>query len=313
MMHGQSDSDLTSLAPSSPRSPKRPVYYVLSPSRDSHDEDKSSSIHPTPAFNSPMESPSHPSYGRHSRASSGSRVSGTYGSSAASSTNIGRKGRSKRHDKGWRECNVIEEEGDYDEMYRSKGFRRRCQIMIGIFGFVAIFSVFCLIIWGASRPFKPEIRVKSLTVHNLYFGQGSDMTGVPTKMITTNCSMKMNVYNPATFFGIHVSSVPVKLMFSEIMVASGELKKYYQSRKSHKTVRVKLEGIKVPLYGAGASLVMSDKKGVPVRLLFDVRSKGYVVGKLVKSKHLRHVSCSLSIDSRTNKPIRLRKHSCTYE
>ncbi|WCJ42483.1 Late embryogenesis abundant protein group 2 [Euphorbia peplus] len=308
MMHGQSDSDLTSLAPSSPRSPKRPVYYVVSPSRDSHDEDKSSSIHPTPT-----DSPSHPSYGRHSRASSGSRVSGPYGSSAASSVNNGRKGRSKRHDKGWRECNVIDEEADYDDLYTSKGFHRRIRVFIGIFGFVGIFTVFCLVIWGASRPFKPEIRVKSLTVHNLYFGQGSDLTGVPTKMITTNCSMKMNVYNPATFFGIHVSSVPVKLMFFEIVVASGELKKYYQSRKSHKTVTVKLEGIKVPLYGAGASLVMSDDKGVPLRLVFDLRSKGNVVGKLVKSKHLRHVSCSLYVHSRTVKPIRLKHGSCTYD
>lgn len=66
--------------------------------------------------------------------------------------------------------------------------------------------------------------LQSLTVHNFYFGEGSDMTGVPTKMLTMNCSMKMNVYNPATFFGIHVSSTPVNLMFSEIAVATGEVR-----------------------------------------------------------------------------------------
>jgi hypothetical protein len=68
MQSAKSESDITSLAPSSPsRSPKRPVYYVQSPSRDSHDGDKSSSMHATPISNSPMESPSHPSFGRHSR------------------------------------------------------------------------------------------------------------------------------------------------------------------------------------------------------------------------------------------------------
>lgn len=65
---------------------------------------------------------------------------------------------------------------------------------------------------------------QSLTVHNFYFGEGSDSTGVPTKMLTVNCSVKMSVYNPATFFGIHVSSAPVNLMYSEIAVATGQVR-----------------------------------------------------------------------------------------
>lgn len=67
--------------------------------------------------------------------------------------------------------------------------------------------------------------LQSLTVHNFYFGEGADLTGVPTKMLTMNCSVKMNVYNPATFFGIYVSSSPVNLMFSEIAVATGQVMK----------------------------------------------------------------------------------------
>ncbi|KAK9268662.1 hypothetical protein L1049_000419 [Liquidambar formosana] len=279
-MHAKSDSDVTSLDPSSPRSPKRPVYYVQSPSRDSHDGDKSSTMHAaTPVYNSPMESPSHPSYGRHSRTSSASRFSGTFRSGS------GRKGNKKRNDKGWPECDVIEEEG----------------------------SVFCLIIWGASRPYKAQISVKSLSVHNFYFGEGSDMTGVPTKMLTVNCSLKINVYNPATFFGIHVSSDPVNLMYSEIPVATGQIKKYYQPRKSHRIVTVNLKGTKVPLYGAGASLAVSDNSGgIPMMIVFEVRSRGNVVGKLVRSKHRRHVSCSLVVESGINKAVKFKEDSCTY-
>lgn len=157
MIHNKSESDVTSLAPSSPsRSPKRPVYYVQSPSRDSHDGDKSSSMQATPIYNnSPMESPSHPSFGRHSRNSSGSRFSGIFRSSS------GRKVRGKRNDKGWPESNVIMEEGSYDDL-ESKALSRRSQIMIALCCFIILFSVFCLIIWGASRPFKAEITVKVL-------------------------------------------------------------------------------------------------------------------------------------------------------
>lgn len=156
-MHTKSDSDVTSLAPSSPsRSPKRPAYYVQSPSRDSHDGDKSSSMHATPVYNSPMESPSHPSYGRHSRASSASRFSGAFRSSS------GRKANRKRNDKGWPECNVIQEEGAYDDLDDDKGLSRRCQIILAFISFVLLFTVFCLIIWGASRPYKAGVIVKVL-------------------------------------------------------------------------------------------------------------------------------------------------------
>jgi len=155
-MHTKSDSDVTSLAPSSPpHSPKRQIYFVQSPSRDSHDGDKSSSMQATPVYNSPMESPSHPSsFGRHSRNSSASRFSGTFRSSS------GRKGNRKRvNDKGWPECNVILEEGAYDDL-EDEGLSRRCQILIGLLAFVLLFTTFCLIIWGASRPYKPDVVVK---------------------------------------------------------------------------------------------------------------------------------------------------------
>lgn len=307
MLSAKSESDITSLAPSSPsRSPKRPVYYVQSPSRDSHDGDKSSSMQATPISNSPMESPSHPSFGRHSRNSSASRFSGIFRSSS------GRKGGRKRNEKGWPECGVIMEEGSYHEF--DKGFTRRFQALIAILTFVVLFTVFCLIIWGASRPYKTEVTVKSLTVQNLYVGEGSDFTGVVTKMMTVNVSLRMNIYNPATFFGIHVHSTPINLVFSDITVATGELKKYYQPRKSHRIVSVNLEGNKVPLYGAGSSVTVSQTGvEVPLALKFEIRSRGNVVGKLVRTKHRKKITCPLVINSSGTKPIKFKKNSCTYD
>ncbi|KAK1584238.1 hypothetical protein Q3G72_031113 [Acer saccharum] len=292
MVTSKSESDVTSLAPSSPsRSPKRPVYYVQSPSRDSHDGDKFSSMQP-----SPMESPSHPSIGRHSRNSSASRFSGIFRSSS------GRKGtRSKRNDKGWPECNVIVEEGKYDDI-DDKAYTRRFQALIGILTFVVLFTVFCLIIWGASRPYKAEITVKSLLVNNFYVGEGSDSTGVPTKMVTVNGSLKISVYNPATLFGIHVSSTPVNLVYSEIVVATGQLKKYYQPRKSHRTVSVNLEGKKVPLYGAGSNLTVNSQTGgeVSLTLKFEIKSKGEVVVFVLVSSHVNPDRCLSSQASTTS-------------
>ncbi|WCJ40775.1 Late embryogenesis abundant protein group 2 [Euphorbia peplus] len=307
MISAKSESDVTSLAPSSPsRSPKRPVYYVQSPSRDSHDGDKSSSLQP-----SPMESPSHHSFGRHSRNSSASRFSGMFRSSS------GRKGSRKSNDnkewndKGWPECKVIMEEGEYDE---DKAFTRRFQALIAVCSFIILFTVFCLIIWGASRPFKAEVTVKSLSISNFYVGEGSDFSGVPTKMLTINGSLRMSIYNPATIFGIHVTSPSVNLIYSEIEVATGQLKKYYQPRKSRRTVSVIIKGDKVPLYGAGSSLTVSQTGiQIPLTLKFEIKSRGNVVGKLVRTKHKKQISCPVVIDSTRTKPIKFKKSSCTYD
>ncbi|XP_050233958.1 uncharacterized protein LOC126682350 [Mercurialis annua] len=307
MLSAKSESDITSLAPSSPsRSPKRPVYFVQSPSRDSHDGDKSSSMQP-----SPMESPSHPSFGRHSRNSSASRFSGIFRSSSGRKTN--RKRNEKGwNEKGWPECDVIMEEGEYDD---DKTFIRRFQALIAVFSFIVLFTVFCLIIWGASRPYKAEIIVKSFTVNNFYVGEGTDSSGVPTKMLTVNGTVRMSIYNPASIFGIHVSSSPINLIYSEVPIATGQLKKYYQPRKSRRTVSVIVEGDKVPLYGAGSGLTIAQTGIIvaPFILKFEIKSRGNVVGKLVRTKHRKIITCPLVLDSTKSKPIRFKKGVCKYE
>lgn len=93
-----------------------------------------------------------------------------------------------------------------------------------------------------------------------------------------------------------------------------QLKKYYQPRQSNRVELVNLQGNKVPLYGAGASLEALDKNGnIPMMLVFEVHSRGNVVGKLVRSKHRKHISCSLDIDSRNSKPMKIKANSCTYD
>lgn len=50
---------------------------------------------------------------------------------------------------------------------------------------------------------------------------GTDMTGVPTKMLSINSTVRIAFRNPATFFGVHVSSTPFQLYFSDLKIATG--------------------------------------------------------------------------------------------
>lgn len=65
--------------------------------------------------------------------------------------------------------------------------------------------------------------VQSLVMDDFYAGEGTDHSGVPTKLVTTNCSLHIAVYNPATMFGIHVTSGPIHLLYSEISIAVGQV------------------------------------------------------------------------------------------
>ncbi|KDP41715.1 hypothetical protein JCGZ_16122 [Jatropha curcas] len=319
-MHAKTDSEVSSITPSSPtRSPRRPVYYVQSPSRDSHDGEKTTtSFHSTPVL-SPVGSPphSHSSVGRHSRESSSSRFSGSLKpGSRKISPNDGSRGDQRKGQKQWKECAVIEEEGLLEDEEREKGIPRRCYFLIFVLGFFVLFSFFSLILWGASKPQKPKITMKSITFEHFGIQAGSDATGVATDMISVNSTIKMIYRNTGTFFGVHVTSTPVDLSYSEITIASGILKKFYQSRKSHRSVAISVKSNKIPLYGSGAGLSSSTGMPtlpVPLKLNFIIRSRAYVLGKLVKPKFYKRIECDITFDSKKlNVPISLKK-SCTYD
>uniref|UniRef100_A0A5B6ZA62 Late embryogenesis abundant protein LEA-2 subgroup domain-containing protein n=1 Tax=Davidia involucrata TaxID=16924 RepID=A0A5B6ZA62_DAVIN len=321
-VHAKTDSEVTSLAPSSPtRSPRRPVYYVQSPSRDSHDGEKTTtSFHSTPVL-SPMGSPphSHSSVGRHSRESSSSRFSGSLKpGSRKISPNDGSAGRHHRQgQKPWKDqCDVIEEEGLLEDEESRKGLPRRCYFLAFVLGFFVLFSLFSLILWGASKPQKPKITMKSITFERFVIQAGSDTTGVATDMVSMNSTVKLIFRNTATFFGVHVTPTPLDLSYSQLTVGSGTIKKFYQSRKSQRSIAISVISNKIPLYGSGASLSSSTGTTtvpVPLELNFMVRSRAYVLGKLVKPKFNKKIECSIVFDpKKLNVPISL-KNSCTYD
>ena len=148
-MHAKTDSEVTSLTASSPtRSPRQPAYYVQSPSRDSHDGEKTTnSFHSTPVL-SPSGSP-----GRQSRNSSSTRYSGSLRPGSR------KGGQHQHHRKGEKGFDAIEEEGFNDEDGR-RGFPRRCYFPAFVVGFFVLFTFFALVLWGAARPQKPVITMR---------------------------------------------------------------------------------------------------------------------------------------------------------
>ncbi|XP_076889048.1 uncharacterized protein LOC143539699 [Bidens hawaiensis] len=303
-IHGKTDSEVTSLTASSPtRSHGRPVYYVQSPSRDSHDGEKTTnSFHSTPVL-SPSGSP-----GRQSRNSSSTRYSGSLRPGS-------RKG-SQDHRKGEKGFDVIEEEGLYDEGGR-RGIPRRCYFLAFVVGFFLLFTFFALVLWGAARPQKPVITMKSISFDQFVVNAGADASGVATEMVTLNATIRFNFRNRGTFFGVHVSSTPLDLAYLDLPLASGTIKRFYEPRKGNRLVSVNIRGLNVPLYGGGVDWSSANGKltaPVAMNLNFTVKAKAYVLGKLVKPKFNKKVSCAIVYKptKANNTPMSL-KNSCSVQ
>ncbi|KAK7251032.1 hypothetical protein RIF29_33897 [Crotalaria pallida] len=313
-MLAKTDSEVSSLSQSSPaRSPRRPVYYVQSPSRDSsNDGEKTTNSFPSSPLQSPLGSPPHShsnsSLGPHSRESASTRFSGARKSNASN-----RKGSWKP----WKDqFHAIEEEGLLDGEEDARGYRRRCYFLAFVVGFLILFSVFSLILWGASRPQKPAITVKSIVFDQFVIQAGADMSGVATSLVSMNSSVKLTFRNTATFFGVHVTSTPLDLTYYQLTLATGIMPKFYQSRKSQRSIRVMVKGSHIPLYGGGASL--SSVNGAPVdpvtlTLSLMVRSRAYVLGKLVKPKFYKKIECTVVMDPKKMGVAISLKDKCYYQ
>ncbi|KAL0913998.1 hypothetical protein M5K25_017493 [Dendrobium thyrsiflorum] len=146
-IHAKKESDLTSLATSSPpQSPRRPTYYVMSPINLDAEKMSRNEL-------SPNESPIHPSHQRY--ASSPLYYSREFSTARFSAS----------HKNGyWRR--VPEEmqfhggEGFEEEEEESQRWGIRCYAFLFVIGFLLIFSLFSIILWGASKVHEPKITVK---------------------------------------------------------------------------------------------------------------------------------------------------------
>lgn len=117
---------------------------------------------------------------------------------------------------------TIDEEEEANEENRGLSVGQ-CRFVMVVLGIVVLFSVFCSVLWGASHPFSPIVSVKSFNLHSFYYGEGIDRTGVATKILSFNSSVKVMIDSPAPYFGIHVASSTFNLTFSALALATGQV------------------------------------------------------------------------------------------
>lgn len=150
-MHAKSDSEVTSIdASSPPRSPRRALYYVQSPSH--HDLEKMS------YGSSPCGSPRNYHYHYHCSPIHHSRESSTSRFSASLKIT--------RNPAPWKRLPTAsdhlqpQEDDDQDQQLHHPHSNFKFYVLCFLISFLLLFSIFSLILWAASTPYKPTIFVK---------------------------------------------------------------------------------------------------------------------------------------------------------
>ncbi|CAD6263691.1 unnamed protein product [Miscanthus lutarioriparius] len=334
--HAKTDSEVTSSMAAS--SPPRAAYYVQSPSHDDGDnKTAASSFHSSPAA-SPPRSLGRASRDDSSRFSASAKSAGAGAGPGGVAAVPGAGGR--RRSSPWMKEAAIEEEGlilmddDDDDPGAHggglSGIPKRVRYALGFVGaFFGLFFFFALILWGASRNQRPVVTLRAVTFHRFVVQAGTDASLVPTEMASLNATVRLVFRNTGTFFGVHVSADPVTLYYTQLQLASGNIKYFYQSRKSQRSLTVAVVGDKVPLYGGGSGLsstpttlpppkkrappVVVPPPPVPLQLTVRLRSRAFVLGRLVKPKFYSEARCSVTMDqTKLGKPVSLNNKACTY-
>ncbi|EMS53977.1 hypothetical protein TRIUR3_17588 [Triticum urartu] len=149
--------------------------------------------------------------------------------------------------------------------------------------FVAVFAFFLLVLWGASKSYKPHVDVKSVVFESYHIQGGTDRTGVPTRMMSVNATVRLRFRNRGTFFGLHVTAAPFHLFFDDLTVASGNT--------------------------TNETVILSSI----LRLAFVLRARAHILGLLLRSKFYRRGVCRLDVrEAHLGKPVPGVAARCEY-
>jgi hypothetical protein len=66
--------------------------------------------------------------------------------------------------------------------------------------------------------------MQSVVFESYHIQGGTDRTGVPTRMMSVNATVRLRFRNRGTFFGLHVTATPFHLYFDDLTVAAGNVR-----------------------------------------------------------------------------------------
>lgn len=232
--------------------------------------------------------------------------------------------------KAWMSREPIEEEEEEDDetdepeyslfprgTFRGIGYQSNFCICLQLFLWFFVFlGVFTLLFTLATRPPSPVLLVKRIEFQQLRIGQGSDKSGVPTKVFSCNCNVTLDLDNRSEFFGLHLRRARITMSFADLTLATGHGRHLYVDRDSTMTFNVNIAARRKAVYGAGPSMahLVQSADGLPLVMHIDIESSIRVLWNVVNPTFSQRVVCQIAVNG--NNPehrLELVKRSCIYQ
>ncbi|KAF8010064.1 hypothetical protein BT93_J0895 [Corymbia citriodora subsp. variegata] len=164
-------------------------------------------------------------------------------------------------------------------------------------------GVALLVFYLATKPPKPDVSLKVDGIPNFVLGEGVDGTGVSTKILSCNISVRLWVDNKSKLFGLHIQPPLIHLYFGRLPLATGHPGgELYAGSGGTTSFRMYVGTRNKAMYGAGRSMqdmLEEGKGGLPLRVGVRLRSSIHVVEGLVHVRFHHQANC-LVLLSKTN-------------
>lgn len=84
-------------------------------------------------------------------------------------------------------------------------------------------SVALLVFFLVTKPPPPTVSFKIVGFKQFSLGEGLDNTGVVTKILSSNCSVKMTIDNNSKVFDLHIRPPALKMVFGSMILAQSQV------------------------------------------------------------------------------------------
>ncbi|KAG9449441.1 hypothetical protein H6P81_009406 [Aristolochia fimbriata] len=150
-----------------------------------------------------------------------------------------------------------------------------------------------LIFFLITKPPHPRVYVKVSEIREFALGEGIDGSGVGTKMLTSNCSIDLEIDNRSKFFGLNIRPPLIDMAFGRLTLATTQGPPLYVQSDSLETFRLWVSTKNKPMYGAGRAMedLLQSGKGLPLEIRVRLGSNIRVVWNLIRPRFNHRTEC----------------------
>ncbi|KAL3537421.1 hypothetical protein ACH5RR_000787 [Cinchona calisaya] len=181
--------------------------------------------------------------------------------------------------------------------------------------FILSMVVALVVFYIVTKPPAPKVSVKIAGIPQFELPEGVDASGVTTKILTCNCSVDLVIDNKSKLFGLHIHPPFLAVSFGNLPFAMAQGPELHAGINGIEMFELYVGTKNKPMYGAGRGMqdLLESKKGLPLVVHVNIRSRFRIVWGLIKPKFHHQAECIIVLGRTYDKKHRTQEYNsrCT--